>query len=223
MLRVTAEILVLAVIAGGAASGCGGVKTMSCKAATGTMSMVGANTSEMPDEETAHPTLVARGDTFEVTQDAISNAPTVPITFSQNCEDKTVKYVRIDGAKPASKPAFTLFIEEGQVEAFKAKSKASGGVIQAEIDGDYQYGQDADKTMRWVVFHNKAHKPFQSRFFTTDMRSMANDAVSNVAGTAKDSGATRVIAYGDTAADATQEGSKVAADAVGHYLRTFNK
>jgi len=84
------------------------------------------------------------------------------------------------------------------------------GGYKIQVDEAFQYGQDNDKTLRFLVYHNKANKPYQHRFIETT-------AFSNIGN--------KIIAVGASAAgswsEALNQGAELAKAFIGDYLRDF--
>jgi hypothetical protein len=203
-------------------SACGNIKSMGCKVAGG----VGATdrvAKALPDEVTASETLPALNDTLTVKTAALANANhETTVKFMQNCEDKKIVYVVVD-AEVKGKVPFKIFIQKAKFEAFKSGAQAQGEQLSHKITNAFQYGQNSDKSQRWVVFHDLKLKPFQHRFIETNMLKSLSSAGQSMAAGAQNTGVTAVVPSGDQAAKLVKEGGKYADASVGHYLRTFNK
>lgn len=53
-----------------------------------------------------------------------------------------------------------IFIQKSYLDALKNK-KAPGDDLTVIVDDSFQYGQNKEKTKRWLAFHDKNHKPYQ--------------------------------------------------------------
>ncbi len=70
----------------------------------------------------------------------------------------------------------TLFIAQKKAKEFMNKAEKSTNEnplfdavsYTTTVDDDFQYGQDADKTIRFLVFHDKNEKMYQHRFVSTN-------------------------------------------------------
>ncbi|KAL0938268.1 uncharacterized protein CTRU02_204878 [Colletotrichum truncatum] len=56
-----------------------------------------------------------------------------------------------------------LFIQKDWLDKLKEK-KTAGEDFTFVVDETFQYGQDKEKTQRWLVFHDKNRTPYQWRF-----------------------------------------------------------
>lgn len=53
-----------------------------------------------------------------------------------------------------------IFISTSYLEKFKGK-KAAGEDFTVVVDDSFQYGQNKEKTNRWLAFHDKSMNAFQ--------------------------------------------------------------
>lgn len=53
-----------------------------------------------------------------------------------------------------------IYVEANKLDEFKAK-KTSGDDFTLVVDDSFQYGQNKEQTKRFLVFHDKEHKPYQ--------------------------------------------------------------
>lgn len=98
----------------------------------------------------------------------------VTIKWQQDLSERSEQYVVIPYTVIGKPASGSLFIQTGYAEEFMNKSEkdestnplVSGG-SKIKVDDAFQYGQDNDKTLRFLVYHNKANKPYQHRFIET--------------------------------------------------------
>lgn len=53
-----------------------------------------------------------------------------------------------------------IFIQKSYLDALKNK-KAPGDDLTVIVDDSFQYGQNKEKTKRWLAFHNKKNEAYQ--------------------------------------------------------------
>lgn len=53
-----------------------------------------------------------------------------------------------------------IFIQKSYVDSLKNK-KVSGDDLTVVVDDSFQYGQNKEKTKRWLAYHDKNNKPYQ--------------------------------------------------------------
>ncbi|KAJ4246064.1 hypothetical protein NW762_013809 [Fusarium torreyae] len=81
-------------------------------------------------------------------------------SFSQHSEQYyTVPFFNKDQGNEES----VIFIQKSYLEALKGK-KAPGDDLTVIVDDSFQYGQNKEKTKRWLAFHNKKNEAYQWRF-----------------------------------------------------------
>ena len=56
-----------------------------------------------------------------------------------------------------------LFIQKDYVDSFKGK-KTGGDDFTVIVDDSFQYGQNQQKTQRWLAYHDKSMKAYQVSF-----------------------------------------------------------
>ena len=64
-----------------------------------------------------------------------------------------------------------LFIQKSKVDELKKKS--SGEEFTVQVDDSFQYGQDKNKTKRWLAFHDKSFGMYQA----SDLAGQAPDTL----------------------------------------------
>ena len=98
----------------------------------------------------------------------------VTIKWQKDLSERSEQYVVIPYTVIGKPASGSLFIQTSYAEEFMNKSEkdestnplVSGG-SKIKVGDAFQYGQDNDKTLRFLVYHNKANKPYQHRFIET--------------------------------------------------------
>ncbi|KAM0490333.1 hypothetical protein ACHAP8_011665 [Fusarium lateritium] len=67
-----------------------------------------------------------------------------------------------------------IFIQKSRLDALKAK-QGPGDDLTVIVDDSFQYGQNRDKTKRWLVFHDKNNQAFQLRFIAALMSKLGQE------------------------------------------------
>ncbi|KIW92486.1 uncharacterized protein Z519_06333 [Cladophialophora bantiana CBS 173.52] len=107
--------------------------------------------------------LVNKGDTIYVPAEFLggNNGKKLTIHWSQMLRSRNedywlCKYTVESGAEK-------IYVQASKLEEFKQKKK-DGKDFTFVVDDSFQYGQDKEKTKRFLVFHDKSNKPYQHRF-----------------------------------------------------------
>ena len=98
------------------------------------------------------------------------------ISWSQNRDEMTEKYIlvsgmfqnpREEGAIPTQVP---LYIHVSLKEAFLKMCPTEKGkdVCSFTVNKNFRYGQDAEKTKRFLVLHDRSFTPWQHRFMDSN-------------------------------------------------------
>jgi hypothetical protein len=133
--------------------------------------------------------LAAKGDAFWFTASALDDESNVlNVQWSQAMREQAQDYVQVtglfsDAPKATDATPFMLFLQKDMVEAFRQQF-CDESRCQAAITSQFQYGQDKEMTMRFVVYHNPANKPFQHRFLATNAATTYTRTLQQVASTA---------------------------------------
>jgi len=111
--------------------------------------------------------VVAKGDTILVTESSLPGH-TIEVQWTQALRSKTEKYTatqyKIQNKAGESEADGALFIQTSYLQQFKDKAAGNKEKFTITVDDSFQYGQKQGGTGRWLVYHDKAHKPFQHRF-----------------------------------------------------------
>ena len=129
------------------------------------------------DRPTPHPDhLVNLGDVLDIEHAAVRDE-LQRVTWSQKGKEVHDDYYVVNGifqnprtpdAPPVQVPVFVqanfmTYFEEG------CAPTARKDVCGLTVTSRFRYGQDAEKTMRFLVYHDPNYTPFQHRFIDTDM------------------------------------------------------
>ena len=111
--------------------------------------------------------LVTSGDQLVFSQSALNEATAVKVVeWSQSFRSRKAKYIQITGIVKRDQPhLLMLFMAQEIVPAVQEQCK--NGKCTMKVDSRFQYGQNKEKTMRFLVLHDKSNKPYQHRFIST--------------------------------------------------------
>ena len=141
-------------------------------------SWFGFSGPRVDDRDNPHPEhLVQTGDVIEIPR-AMLREHTKSIQWSQDGVDMMDEYFvmkgifrnpRLPDAMPTQVP---LFVQSSFIEDFEAECRADAAAklnaCMMPVTSKLRYGQNAEKTMRFLVFHDPNYEPFQHRFIDTD-------------------------------------------------------
>ena len=165
--------------------------------------------------QTANKTqIVENGDWIKFNPDSKEN---VTIKWQQQFSSRQEEYIVVPYSVKDKEASGSLFIQLGLADSFFAKCSQDEssnplvkGGYKVQVDGAFQYGQNNEKTLRFLVYHNKSNKPYQHRFIETT-------AFSNIGN--------KIVEIGAGAAPAWSEmlskGADLAKAFIGDYLRDF--
>ncbi|XP_014551138.1 hypothetical protein COCVIDRAFT_20537 [Bipolaris victoriae FI3] len=107
--------------------------------------------------------------------DVAANPATV--NWQQNLSQKSdTYYMAVFTNKDKNDEQSYIFIQQGKLDALKAKS--SGDSFTITVDDSFQYGQkNKQGEGRFLVFHDKSRNPFQWRFVSTLYSKLGNGAL----------------------------------------------
>ncbi|KAF5667072.1 hypothetical protein FHETE_5775 [Fusarium heterosporum] len=91
-------------------------------------------------------------------------ATEVKVEWSQSFSKRSEQYYSVPFFnKDQGNEESMIFIQKSYLDALKNK-KAPGDDLTVVVDDSFQYGQNKEKTKRWLAFHDKNNKPYQWRF-----------------------------------------------------------
>lgn len=158
--------------------------------------------------------IVEKGDWIKFNPDSKQE---VTIKWQQDLGSRQEQYIALPYSVKDKEASGSLFIQLGLADEFFKKCQkdessnplVSGG-YKIQVDEAFQYGQNNEKTLRFLVYHNKANKPYQHRFIETT-------AFSNIGN--------KIVAVGGAAAPQwaamLQQGADLLKGFIGDYLRDF--
>ena len=171
--------------------------------------------------------IVEKGDWIEIVPDFKENAT---IKWQQDLGNRQEPYLVYPYSVEGKPAQGSLFIQFGLRKDFFKNCKVGESDIvpdekeyKIQVSEAFQYGQNNEKTLRFLVYHNKSNKPYQHRFIETTAFSNIGNKIAavgsgavSVAGTAAGAGA---------AAGAWEElfkqGVDLAKAFIGDYLKDF--
>jgi hypothetical protein len=125
--------------------------------------------------------VVEKGDqiTFRLTE--LTNKKNIrEVKWSQFMSERTENYIELTAAIKGEKLSLTTVFISSKITD-QVKKNCTGGTCTLKVDSAFQYGQNNEKTVRFLVLHNKSNKPYQHRFVETSMLSMAATGAENTA------------------------------------------
>ncbi|KAK7428262.1 hypothetical protein QQZ08_005159 [Neonectria magnoliae] len=120
--------------------------------------------------------LVNRGDAIYVDAQSFDNE-VVKVTWSQGGNNISENYIpmkyRVTSGGSSEGP---IFIQANKLSDFRRKQNG-GPYVTVIVDSEFQYGQDKDRTRRFLVFHDKDHRPYQHRFAHSILQTLGDKGV----------------------------------------------
>ena len=103
-----------------------------------------------------------------------NNQKEANIRWQQDLGMREVEYIVLPYSVKGKEASGSLYLDLGFADSFFVKSSKEEndnpllkGRYKVEVDSDFQYGQNSDKSLRFLVFHNKSNKPHQHRYIET--------------------------------------------------------
>lgn len=158
--------------------------------------------------------IVEKGDWIKFNPEKKEN---VTIQWQQNLSSRQEEYIVLPYSVNGKQASGSLFIQLGLADSFFEKcsqDESSNPLVKGgykiQVDDAFQYGQNNEKTLRFLVFHNKDNKPYQHRFIETT-------AFSNIGNKIVEVGAGAAAEWGQL----LKKGADLAKGFIGDYLRDF--
>jgi len=168
--------------------------------------------------------LVKLNDTVEIRMSSLNSEENF-VTISWRQKGKRSKTYLQTAAKLRHEGGLSfvnIFIEQGLLPDFKSECTAkTETVCSVAITDDFQYGQDSDQTMRYLVYHDQSNCPYQHRFITTATATKFGEAATDLATQAGNIGQ-NYLPMAQQAASTFNEVSGLAKSAFGDYLYSMN-
>jgi len=169
---------------------------------------------------TTRPRLVQEGDKITFQQsDLTLEENQLTIRYQQQMNKRQGEYIQTAAKFDADgQDAFVIvFIQQDLAQNLLAGCEgAASTTCTVTVNSDFQYGQDKEQTIRFLVYHDKSNKPYQHRFIST---STASKFVNGAEQFAKQAGVSypQAQATAQAFSDVVGLGKAV----VGDYLRNF--
>ncbi|CZS83295.1 unnamed protein product [Fusarium graminearum] len=107
--------------------------------------------------------VVEKGNKIFIPADQLT-AVEVKVEWSKSLTNYSEQYYTVSFFnKDQSNEESVIFIQKSYLEALKSK-RAPGDDLTIIVDDSFQYGQNKEKTKRWLAFHNKKNEAYQWRF-----------------------------------------------------------
>ena len=159
--------------------------------------------------------LVEKGDLIRIEPSTKDN---VTIKWQQDLGNRQEPYVAFLYSVKDKDAAGSLFVSFSKKQEFLKKAKPykaenfmdSDG-YEIQVDDAFQYGQNNEKTLRFLVYHDKATKPYQHRFIETTVFSNIGNKIAAVGETAA----------GEAWGKLVKQGLEIGKAFIGDYLRDF--
>ncbi|MDB9519429.1 hypothetical protein PN466_21020 [Roseofilum reptotaenium CS-1145] len=165
--------------------------------------------------------LVEKGDWIKF------NPPQEPenvnIKWQQDLGNREQPYIPLLYSVNGKKASGSLFVSASEADAFfekcepnESKNPLVKGGYKIQVDDGFQYGQNNEKTLRFLVYHDKSNKPYQHRFIETTAFSNIGRKISAIS-----------AAAGETTSEAkawgmlVEQGMEIGKAFIGDYLRDF--
>ncbi|CZR40421.1 hypothetical protein FPRO06_02078 [Fusarium proliferatum] len=114
--------------------------------------------------------LIGKGDTIYVRDVELDNEPIV--VKWQQWGARSERYIPAQYRNITGK----IFIQVSKADEFRLKHDRSKDSYTVRINQDFLYGQNKEQTKRFLVLHDKEHKPYQFRFVESAMVAAGNEA-----------------------------------------------
>ena len=158
--------------------------------------------------------IVEKGDWIKFNPDSKEEET---IKWQQDLGSRQEQYIALAYSVQDKEASGSLFIQLGVADSFfqkcqkdESRNPLVNGGYKIQVDEAFQYGQSNEKTLRFLVYHNKANKPYQHRFIDTP-------AFSNIGNKIVEVGAGGAPAWGEL----LKKGRDLYKDFIGDYLRDF--
>ena len=122
----------------------------------------------MPTLCFAEANLVTLNDTLIFQKSELDNtAHHKTIKWSQSFSEREEVYLQLTTLKQGKTIEFVMLFVQKEVIPTLKKQCTQEEECKVKVTQVYQYGQNSEKTLRFLVLHNKANKPYQHRFMST--------------------------------------------------------
>ncbi|KAF5594077.1 hypothetical protein FPANT_4960 [Fusarium pseudoanthophilum] len=119
--------------------------------------------------------VVEKGHKIFIPADQLT-ATEVDVEWQQSFRKKSVQYYAVPFFnRDQDNEESVIFIQTTHLDSLRSKG-ALKDQITVIVDHSFQYGQNRDKTKRWLVYHDKINNPYQ-RFILGLIFKLGNDAL----------------------------------------------
>ncbi|KAF5000371.1 hypothetical protein FGRMN_1839 [Fusarium graminum] len=116
--------------------------------------------------------LVTKGDVIQFSDmvrsatDKTVDPVRITITWQQNLRTRSEAYISCTYSVISSGKRGQLFIQASKLGDLwdKRDQKGDKNWITVQVGDAFQYGQNEDRTDRFLVYHDKSNRPYQRRF-----------------------------------------------------------
>ena len=115
----------------------------------------------------AETNLVKLGDIITFQSAELDNSAHLKtVKWSQSFRDREEVYLQLTTLKEGASPDFVIFfVQKALIPSLKKQCPQAE--CKLKVSKRYQYGQNKEKTLRFLILHNKINKPYQHRFMST--------------------------------------------------------
>ncbi|KAH7137022.1 hypothetical protein B0J13DRAFT_625619 [Dactylonectria estremocensis] len=122
------------------------------------------------------PLLVGIGDAIYVDARSFDNK-VVNVTWKQDYGELSENYIPMKyRVTSGGSSEGSIFIQANKLPDFRRKHNG-GTYVTVIVDSQFQYGQDKDHIKRFLVYHDKGHRPYQHRFAHSVLTTIGDKAV----------------------------------------------
>lgn len=112
--------------------------------------------------------MVERGDKIIFPTEALkTDDNVVSIEWQQDFKQRKADYVIVVSVIDNTNVVVPLFVQKSMRDKLLDNCATDANECSIVVDEDFQYGQNNEKTFRFLVYHNKAYRPYQHRFINT--------------------------------------------------------
>lgn len=140
------------------------------------------------------------------------------IEWSQSFSDRKEQYAQITAfIEGKDMSTLMLFVHKSFIP--KVEEQCAAEVCKLKVSSSYQYGQNKDQTLRFLVLHDKSNTPYQHRFLSTTTLATFSKGATKLAANAKSLGV--VVPGAGAGAAMSEQLVKGLSSVVGDPLRNF--
>ncbi|KAF5568029.1 hypothetical protein FPHYL_2963 [Fusarium phyllophilum] len=120
--------------------------------------------------------VVEKGHKIFIPADQLT-ATEVKVEWQQSLRAQSAQYYAVPFFnRDQDNEESVIFIQTSYLDSLKSKS-AVEDKMTVIVDESFQYGQNREKTKRWLVYHNKMNNAYQWRFMFGLISKLGNDAL----------------------------------------------